>query len=576
MRGMYAVRKSPGGAPWVVARVGGCAACGAVAPSALAGGGRSQHFLHRQHLAGNRAGGQLHDVRRRADEHVVAGIGPRIGGVHAAARLPGDHAHHCRRAPADTCYVLFNIVVLDHVNVTPGSTLHVSVRATAPSRCNSHFDRWLTVANTGGRFGSAPAPGHLPQQPDHRRHLRHRRPSSSSSASRTDSSVNQSISPSSDRADSSTRTRGLVDSSAPVTLALGNDPGLGTLGGTVTVNAVHGVATFNNLSIDQPGVGYTLTASSPGLTGDTSNSFNESQTTTTTCTTNPCTTDVGTSTSDLQISADPAAGSITESVDVGTPLDCSDEDNGGYTGFDANWYGFSETGTVDKTLSYEIFGLNSDQIRLVHACFGAPYEFTTDGGGQARPSTLPDGSEGFVGVLPTCDATDGVGPCVESIEPFTDGHSGLLVTVDVPGIARDRRAGRPLDARITTNRVRAAHLRPSLTPSPAMASADARSSAEPRISSRSRSSRGIGAVERGHHVDRRGDVVLRSAVARRLQRVPAARASPPLSRRAERTRCRPCASAAVAAGRSPSSSRLAISSARNGSPPNASASAMKA
>jgi hypothetical protein len=41
---------------------------------------------------------------------------------------------------------------------------------------------------------------------------------------------------------------------------------------------------------------------------------------------------------------------------------------------------------------------------------------------------------GFVGVLPSCDATDEVEPpCVESIEPFTDGHSGLLATIDVPG-----------------------------------------------------------------------------------------------------------------------------------------------
>jgi len=41
-----------------------------------------------------------------------------------------------------------------------------------------------------------------------------------------------------------------------------------------TVNAVNGVATFNNLSIDKAGTGYTLTASSAGLTGVTSSSFN--------------------------------------------------------------------------------------------------------------------------------------------------------------------------------------------------------------------------------------------------------------------------------------------------------------
>jgi 6-phosphogluconolactonase (cycloisomerase 2 family) len=42
---------------------------------------------------------------------------------------------------------------------------------------------------------------------------------------------------------------------------------------SVTVNAVNGVATFNNLSIAQQGAGYILTATSPGLTPATSQSF---------------------------------------------------------------------------------------------------------------------------------------------------------------------------------------------------------------------------------------------------------------------------------------------------------------
>ncbi len=58
-----------------------------------------------------------------------------------------------------------------------------------------------------------------------------------------------------------------------VTLALaGGTPGA-TLGGTVTVNAVAGVATFSNLTVNRSGTGYTLAASGPGLTGATTNSF---------------------------------------------------------------------------------------------------------------------------------------------------------------------------------------------------------------------------------------------------------------------------------------------------------------
>ena len=58
-----------------------------------------------------------------------------------------------------------------------------------------------------------------------------------------------------------------------VTLAIGNNPAGGTLSGTVTVNAVSGVATFGNLSIDKSGNGYTLTAAATGLASVTSPSF---------------------------------------------------------------------------------------------------------------------------------------------------------------------------------------------------------------------------------------------------------------------------------------------------------------
>jgi hypothetical protein len=58
-----------------------------------------------------------------------------------------------------------------------------------------------------------------------------------------------------------------------VTLAIGVNPAGGTLAGTVTVNAVNGVASFGNVSIDQVGAGYTLTATAAGLTGATSPAF---------------------------------------------------------------------------------------------------------------------------------------------------------------------------------------------------------------------------------------------------------------------------------------------------------------
>src|SRR5205807_5140583 len=52
-----------------------------------------------------------------------------------------------------------------------------------------------------------------------------------------------------------------------VTLVIGTNPSGGALSGTATHAASGGVATFAGLSIDKVGTGYTLAASSGGLTG---------------------------------------------------------------------------------------------------------------------------------------------------------------------------------------------------------------------------------------------------------------------------------------------------------------------
>ena len=58
-----------------------------------------------------------------------------------------------------------------------------------------------------------------------------------------------------------------------VTIVLAGNPGGANLSGTTTVTAVNGIATFNNLILDRVGTGYTLAASSSGLTGATSTPF---------------------------------------------------------------------------------------------------------------------------------------------------------------------------------------------------------------------------------------------------------------------------------------------------------------
>lgn len=59
-----------------------------------------------------------------------------------------------------------------------------------------------------------------------------------------------------------------------VTLSIGTNPGTSTLGGTVTVAAVAGVATFSNITLNHAGTGYTLGAASGTLTAAVSNTFN--------------------------------------------------------------------------------------------------------------------------------------------------------------------------------------------------------------------------------------------------------------------------------------------------------------
>jgi len=70
--------------------------------------------------------------------------------------------------------------------------------------------------------------------------------------------------------------KGVPGFSGQVTVAIGTDGSVtknAQLRGTTSVNLVNGIATFPNLSIDQPGVNYTLKASVAGLADTTSRVF---------------------------------------------------------------------------------------------------------------------------------------------------------------------------------------------------------------------------------------------------------------------------------------------------------------
>ena len=210
----------------------------------------------------------------------------------------------------------------------------------------------------------------------------------------------------------------VTSSSAPVAVALAKNPGSSSLAGTVSLDAVRGVAKFAALSLGKPANGYVLAAASR-LTGATDSSAFDEASDGSPCTQNvTCQTDVKTTAASFEVVANPEtsepnSGSLLESIDVGSPLTCA-----GYTAVDPNWYSFTMTSVNrSKELSYTVsepYPTNGTTplplSQTAEFCFAAPYEFTTNAGTPAAAATLPDGTAGYVGLLPTCPAG---GPCLE-------------------------------------------------------------------------------------------------------------------------------------------------------------------
>ncbi|QSQ20953.1 hypothetical protein JY651_37900 [Pyxidicoccus parkwayensis] len=116
-------------------------------------------------------------------------------------------------------------------------------------------------------------------------------------------------------------------STATVDVALADNPGNATLGGTHSVAAVDGLATFANLTLDKAAQGYTLRATSEGVTPVTSEAFNVAHGTVAALafTTQPATdTPAAESLGTIQVTASDAFGNVvtastaTVSVALGT------------------------------------------------------------------------------------------------------------------------------------------------------------------------------------------------------------------------------------------------------------------
>jgi hypothetical protein len=240
-------------------------------------------------------------------------------------------------------------------------------------------------------------------------------------------------------------------SSAPVTIVLGTNPGAGTLSGTTTVNAVNGVATFKDLSIDKPANGYTLSASSSGANSTSSSAFNEQNQSVVCPQDQTCQTDVGNAGGDTKVVASPQSGTsnaglLYESVNAqnNAPLNCA-----GNTSADPNVYEINVTTpnrskvvtTTIKQPAIPLSGTTTAILGTQQICFGAPYDFVTASGSNAPAGTLPDGTQGFIGLLPDCGAS-GATVCISNRSSQLDALSPLgfdiIVTYNIPaGLSGD-------------------------------------------------------------------------------------------------------------------------------------------
>jgi hypothetical protein len=197
--------------------------------------------------------------------------------------------------------------------------------------------------------------------------------------------------------------------SAMITLSILNNPGGGTLGGLTSVKAVNGVATFDSLSIDAHGLGYTLQATSPEIAPATSPPFDIVDVGEI-CGPGPCSGSTATETTGVKVDAVSGESGDLLSVSLGVEtLEC--------TGYEASsdvvTFGVSgsdRTKTVTITVDKSVVKKRSNSgAAHFQVCYASPNPFTQRDGTPAPPV-----GGVFTGLLPDCDNQTPVPPCVLS------------------------------------------------------------------------------------------------------------------------------------------------------------------
>jgi hypothetical protein len=216
----------------------------------------------------------------------------------------------------------------------------------------------------------------------------------------------------------------VTSSKAAITMAITStaNPGGGTLSGTKTVSAAGGVASFSDLSINQPGIGYRLTATSRGMFPVTSGHF-DIWSSIQRCSTTPCSASASSATTSgtVTTTSTSPAGSP-QFVGAGIGGDNSYSCAGTYQpvsdpfSFDvvSGSGGMGQGGQftvalrIDKSLVLAPGGHPGASTWQI--CYASTSSFP---GSSPEPTAIGDVPY-FTGLLPDCSNTNPVAPCVQA------------------------------------------------------------------------------------------------------------------------------------------------------------------
>lgn len=234
----------------------------------------------------------------------------------------------------------------------------------------------------------------------------------------------------------------ITGSTAPVTVAIGANPGAASLSGTTTVDASSGVATFGDLSVGQAGLGYTLIASSLGIDSATSAYFSIDDALPACSTGSACSASASTKTTSGTVTTSSAGtgeylGVGLGGVTYGCPTYTGSSDP---LSFDVLNSSGAAQSSADFAVQLEISkaavhasghpGASTWQI-----CYASTQPFTAVAGTSG--TTVIGGVTYYTGLLPGCSNNSPVAPCVQARNDDNAGNVivTFLATGDPVGFA---------------------------------------------------------------------------------------------------------------------------------------------